>query len=317
MASYAEKVVAAASDGVRADKMIKQVFSSKQILAKIIKPIIPGLATMPDKEVQSRIEAINTEIPVSAYGNPEKITGSATEDRVVGEGNVNYDIRFHVLCPGNETSECQVLVDLEAQGDPNPGYPISYRATYYMARMISSQITSFSKKNKGKEYKNLKKVYTIWILFSPEGLEDSITRVTLAQESLYGKYKIKENHLDLLNYYLVRVSNDGFLKGTDNELLNFLGTLLAPSLKADERVERLKKFIPNDPEFEKEAREMFGFTEVMVQSMAKDIRDEGRKEGRQEERQAMLRQMLANASILDVSRITGIPEDEIRRIVEQ
>ena len=62
---------------------------------------------------------------------------------------------------------------------------------------------------------------------------------------------------------------------------------------------------------------MFGFTEVMVQSMAKDIRDEGRKEGRQEERQAMLRQMLANASILDVSRITGIPEDEIRRIVEQ
>ena len=49
MASYAEKVVAAASDGVRADKMIKQVFSSKQILAKIIKPIIPGLATMPDR----------------------------------------------------------------------------------------------------------------------------------------------------------------------------------------------------------------------------------------------------------------------------
>ena len=66
---------------------------------------------------------------------------------------------------------------------------------------------------------------------------------------------------------------------------------------------------------------MFGFTEILIQSMAKDIwdegREEGRQEGRQEERQAMLRQMLANASILDVSRITGISEEEIRRIVEQ
>ena len=48
-----------------------------------------------------------------------------------------------------------------------------------------------------------------------------------------------------------------------------------------------------------------------------NIAKENRQEGRMEERQAMLRQMLANASILDVSRITGIPEDEIQRIIKQ
>lgn len=48
-----------------------------------------------------------------------------------------------------------------------------------------------------------------------------------------------------------------------------------------------------------------------------NIAQENRQEGRQEERQTLLRQMLANASILDVSRITGISEDEIKKIVEQ
>ena len=47
-----------------------------------------------------------------------------------------------------------------------------------------------------------------------------------------------------------------------------------------------------------------------------NIAQENRQEGRQEERQTLLRQMLANASILDVSRITGISEDEIKKIVE-
>lgn len=57
--------------------------------------------------------------------------------------------------------------------------------------------------------------------------------------------------------------------------------------------------------------------EIERHNIAKENRQEGLREGRQEERQAMLRQMLANASILDVSRITGISEDEIKRIVEQ
>lgn len=40
-------------------------------------------------------------------------------------------------------------------------------------------------------------------------------------------------------------------------------------------------------------------------------------ENQQAGKRDLLRQMLANASILDVSRITGISEDEIRRIVGQ
>lgn len=329
MASHTKRVVAAVSDDVRADEKIKQVFSSKQVLARIVKPIIPELKDMSDQEVERRIEAVDTETAVSAYKNPDKIVGSATEDRVAGEGNVNYDIRFSVLCPDKKKRECQVLIDLEAQGTPNPGYHLMKRATYYVSRMISSQLTDLSDE---KVYNNLEKVYSIWICFSRDGIKDAITESYFAQRSVYGNYRIPKEHLDLLHIVFLRVSNDGFRDETNNELLKFLGTLLAPSLEVNERVERLKEFIP-DPEFEKEAREMFGFTELIRQSMVEEGREEGlktgraegreegrkegRAEGRQEERQAMLRQMLTNAPILDVSRITGISEDEIRRIVEQ
>lgn len=57
--------------------------------------------------------------------------------------------------------------------------------------------------------------------------------------------------------------------------------------------------------------------EIERHNIAKENRQEGLREGRQEERQAMLRQMLANASILDVSRITGLSEEEIKQIVGQ
>ena len=74
---------------------------------------------------------------------------------------------------------------------------------------------------------------------------------------------------------------------------------------------------------------MFGFTEMIRHSLADDVRDEVREEvrkevreeaheeGRKEERQALLRGMLSHASIAEVSRITGIPEDEIECIVKQ
>lgn len=52
---------------------------------------------------------------------------------------------------------------------------------------------------------------------------------------------------------------------------------------------------------------------------AREEREEGRKEGREEGEQMgmanLLKKMLANASILDVSRITGISQEEITRII--
>lgn len=59
--------------------------------------------------------------------------------------------------------------------------------------------------------------------------------------------------------------------------------------------------------------------EMELAAHAREEREEGRKEGREEGEQMgmanLLKKMLANASILDVSRITGISQEEITRIV--
>ena len=49
----------------------------------------------------------------------------------------------------------------------------------------------------------------------------------------------------------------------------------------------------------------------------KEGREEGRKEGRAEGQAEVLRKMLKKASILDVSELTGIPQDEIKRLTQQ
>lgn len=55
--------------------------------------------------------------------------------------------------------------------------------------------------------------------------------------------------------------------------------------------------------------------EMELAANARENREEGRKEGQQEGIAKLLKQMLANASILDVSRITGIPQEEITRMI--
>lgn len=59
--------------------------------------------------------------------------------------------------------------------------------------------------------------------------------------------------------------------------------------------------------------------EMELAAHAREEREEGRKEGREEGEQVgmanLVKKMLVNASILDVSRITGISQEEITRII--
>ena len=55
--------------------------------------------------------------------------------------------------------------------------------------------------------------------------------------------------------------------------------------------------------------------EIELKAYGREERKEGLKEGEQVGMAKLLKQMLANASILDVSRITGISQEEISRII--
>ena len=57
--------------------------------------------------------------------------------------------------------------------------------------------------------------------------------------------------------------------------------------------------------------------EIELYNRREEGRVEGREEGREEERAAMLRRLLKKASIPNVAEMTGIPQEEIKRLTQQ
>lgn len=76
------------------------------------------------------------EVPVLESG---KISGSNTESAAVSEGTLYYDVRFFFLIEeeseAKEKSIEKMLVDVEPQQDPHPGYKLVTRGVVYCARM--------------------------------------------------------------------------------------------------------------------------------------------------------------------------------------
>lgn len=70
-----------------------------------------------------------------------RVTGQQTEDKSETEGAVFYDIRFNALAPA-DGHPIRLIINVEAQNDFHPGYPLLKRAIYYCSRLISSQYGS-------------------------------------------------------------------------------------------------------------------------------------------------------------------------------
>ncbi len=69
-----------------------------------------------------------------------------------------YDIKTTLR---TEDGEIDLILNVEMQRDPNPGYNLKMRGSYYVARNFSEQLKDLSKEE---NYNKLKKVYSIWIV---------------------------------------------------------------------------------------------------------------------------------------------------------
>lgn len=116
--------------------------------------------------------------------SPDAITGSDTVDKVPGEGQVYYDIRFYAITPTRK--RIKLILNVEAQKSFASKYDLVTRGIFYAARMISAQKgTEFKKSN----YDDIKKVYSIWICMDvPRNMEYTITSYRMHRDVLFGKH---------------------------------------------------------------------------------------------------------------------------------
>lgn len=113
-------------------------------------------------------KSIRDNVDVSMNLKNRNIIGSAEEDATVNEGIVKYDVIFEAKAPVLSKQKylrkepkkiiINLHIDIEAQNNCNPGYPISKRAAFYCARMFSSEFDGVAETM---EYDKLYKVYSI------------------------------------------------------------------------------------------------------------------------------------------------------------
>ena len=240
------KNITAAGEKAAYDAACKRLLANKVILAWIMKSCMEEYKAHSINEIAERyIEGIPqiAEAAVNpdedGYEGSEQIRGAKNEDSTIQEGTITYDIRFLAIVPGTGET-IRLIINVEAQNDFYPGYPIIKRALYYCSRMISSQYGSeFTETH----YEKIRKVYSIWICPNPpKKRENTITRYCVQEENLVGQVLEQKENYDLLTVVMICLGLGH--AGDDNYrgILKLLGVLLSSEKEAEEK----KKILQED-----------------------------------------------------------------------
>lgn len=295
------------------DAACKRLLSEKIILAWIMKSCLDEYRDCDVKEIAEKyIEGtpqVSEVAVMPGETNATKVRGIRNEDTVLGEGQITYDIRFVALAPA--TNEMiQLIINVEAQGKFNTGYPIVKRAIFHCSRMISSQYgTEFTHS----EYQKIKKVYSIFICMAPpQKRQNSITRYRLTEENLIGNVKEAGKNYDLLSVVML------CLGGPDGEnydgVLKLLDVLLSPEAGVTEKRQILQDDfdIPMTETLEAEVQTMCNLSQDVEEKGRIKGHAEGRAEGRAEGILASIHNLMANTGwpLEKAMEILGLPETD-------
>ena len=243
------------------DEACKRALSERGIMAHILKACTEEFKDCDLQDIAQRYiqgEPSISRIAVEPEAISPRIESEQTEDKSGAEGTVYYDIRFRAVAPVDGRL-IQLIINLEAQNDFNPGYPLLKRAVYYCGRMISSQYgTVFVKSH----YEKIQKVYSIWICTMPtKKWEYNISRYRLTEDHLIGHTQAERSHYDLISIVLVCLGSKSHrqLKG----ILRLLNMLLLDNIGSQEMQELLTtEFnITMTPHLEKGVAEMCNLSE--------------------------------------------------------
>lgn len=258
-------------DSARYDAACKRVLSEKSILARIMKACLEeyrdcDVNDIAEKYIEGQPQV--SAVPLLPDEEGTMIRGMDTEDKSVHEGTVTYDIRFSAIVPGSG-EPIGLIVNIEAQNDYYPGYPLVKRGIYYCSRMISSQ---YGREFTGSHYEKLKKVYSIWICMDPpKSKMNRITRYRLVEEHLVGGGDEPVRNYDLLSVIMLCLGGP--------EGANYDGVLrLLDVLLSNETDEAEKRKILQD-DYDIQMTQTLE-TEVSVMcNLSKGVREKGIAEG--------------------------------------
>ena len=258
------------------DAACKRLLSEKIILAHILKGCVTEFRDFdPDFIAETCIESPPkvSEVPVAPDETGAALRGMNTAQTSPTEGSVYFDIYFSAVVPGSG-EVVQLIINVEAQDQFYPGYPLTKRGIYYGARMLSAQKNNVFANS---QYGNLQKVYSIWICTNPpKKRENAITCYEIRERGIVGDDHEPVENYDLLT--LVRVYLGSEKSERYKGILKLLGTLLTAKATVEEKKKVLEDefAIPMTREINQEVSDMDGsIFESVVARLQREAREDG------------------------------------------
>lgn len=252
------KMISTAGEKAAYDRACKRLLANKIILAWIMKSCLEeyrdcGIPEIASKYIEGEAQISEVAVYPDEEVESQQITGLNTEDSTINEGTVTYDIRFCAIAPGTG-ERISLIINIEAQNDFYPGYPVVKRNLYYCCRLVSSQYgTEFTNSH----YEKIKKVYSIFICMNPPNYrKNTINQYSIQEEKMLGSYEENVLNYDLLTALIICLGD------ADDEETTGILRLLEVLLSSERSTEEKKKILQEDfgikmtQELEKEVLEM-------------------------------------------------------------
>ena len=239
MNSLGASVLSTEEGKAKYDQTMLNVLSDKQVLAWILKRFVSEYEHLPLEEIETKYIEPET-ILVSKAGvsrDSSRIKGLSEKDSTQMEGTIYYDIVFQAYYPGNEQEKIGLYINLEAQADYYPGYPLEMREIYYGARRLTSQLKQI---NRETNYGCLQKVYSIWLCVGnvPAYESDTVTLYDISKNDIIGSVKRNKDFYDLINVVIIRLNDEA---APEDNTMKMLQTLFSNQLSKQEKLHALEK----------------------------------------------------------------------------
>lgn len=260
------KLIEITNERAKYDSQVKKLLANEAILAWILKTCTEEFAPYSPNEIIKCIEGepeisqkavhsdeLDADEAAELISSDKSIEGANTEDSSIKEQTVYYDVRVNASAPGDSKS-IQLIINVEAQLDTAPGYPIEKRAIYYCCRLISAQYGTVFNHS---EYGKIRKVYSIWFCpNSAQKRENTIKKISLEESSMYGDIESRKSDTDLLQAIIVNMGDPD--QQVDNQILRLMNVLLSnkKDVKTKQKVMQEEFHIAMTMELESEVSEL-------------------------------------------------------------
>ncbi len=202
---------------------------NKEILAPILKETIKEYKDLSVREIQKLIDeaSISKIETVGDHPAGRDIRLESTDPvlKSVSDKTIYFDVFFKVALPTDIRTKVnfQLYVDIEPQGKYHPGYPLTKRGIYYVARSLSRQLGILTDES---DYGKLQKCYSIWICYDPKmpkRLKNTVSRYRFTKEDIYGIVEEDEINYDLMEVVMVMLDTSS---ETNIQILDYLKGVL-------------------------------------------------------------------------------------------